>query len=205
MKRFLLILGASIALVGCASTPQSQYYTLSAATLNATPAPSAAFAIHLSAVKVPQQVDRPQIVLSREGSAEVTLLNGSQWAAPLTAEIHNALSHHLSYRLGALNVEPSAVPKDLPMWLLSLTVNRFESIYERVAILDVTWRQAPRNGARGANAVCSVTIEVPVGPGVEGLVTGHQQALLELAGLMANKIQGRPIDTGEGVVLKGCV
>ncbi|HLU20634.1 MAG TPA: ABC-type transport auxiliary lipoprotein family protein [Pusillimonas sp.] len=205
MKRLLLILAASITVTGCASTPQSQYYTLSGAALSNPPAAQATFVIHLSTVKVPQQVDRPQIVLGRQGSTEVTLLNDSQWAAPLTSEIRDALSHQLSQRLGALEVEPRAAPKDLPLWMLSLTVNRFDSIYERVAVLDVTWRQAPRNGAKGPNAICSATIEVPVGPGVESLVAGHQQALSELAGLMANKLRGQPLEAGEGVVLKGCV
>jgi len=205
MKRFLLILAVSVTFAGCASTPPSQYYTLSGAQSKSERAPQAAFAIHLSTVQVPQQVDRPQIVLSREGSAEVTLLNDSQWAAPLPAEIRNALSNQLSQRLGALEVEPRAAPKDLPIWMLSLTVNRFDSIYERVSILDVTWRQAPRNGARGSNAICSATIEVPVGSGVESLVAGHQQALTVLADLMASKLRGQPIEAGEGVVLKGCV
>ncbi|WP_397475253.1 membrane integrity-associated transporter subunit PqiC [Pusillimonas sp.] len=199
-----LILAA--ALGGCASAPQSQYYTLSSSEGQA-PAPTAqaAFAISLSAVEVPPQVDRPQIVLSHENGTQVTLLNESQWAAPLADEIRNALSRDLSRRLGALDIEPRAAPEDLPLWLLSVTVHRFESVYGHRALLEATWRQAPRHGAQGEAAICRAAIQVPVEQGMPGLVAGHQRVLEELAGLMADKLSGRPLSAATGIALKGCV
>ena len=208
MKAFALVSGVALAAVlsGCATAPQSQYYTLLApAERVSTQAQQAPFAIDLSSVEIPQQVDRPQIVLSHEGGAQVTLLNESQWAAPLADEIRGALSRNLARRLGALEIDPRAAPQDLPLWRLSVTVHRFESIYGGHALLESTWRQVPRNGAKGPTAICSVSIEVPVGTGMPSLVEGHQRALDELAGLMADKLQGRQLEAAEGVSLKGCV
>src|SRR5690606_29739132 len=133
------------ALAACASTPQSQYYTLAPAQGSAGDTPSQAdFAISVSAVQVPEQVDRPQIVLSHPGGPQVTLLNDSQWAAPLTDEIRDALAQNLSQRLGALDIDPRAAPKDLPLWVLAVTVHRFESVYGGRAMLEATWKQTPR-------------------------------------------------------------
>lgn len=223
----LACLALAAVLSACASTPQSRYYTLSGAAQqppSAAPheegrqglqwpgdarkpsstAVSANFAISVSSVEVPQQVDRPQIVLSREGDAQVMLLNDSQWAAPLADEMRNALAQDLSRRLGVLEIEPRAAPAGLPLWVLAVTVQRFESVYGRRAVLEATWRQAPRQGARGPAAVCRAAIEVPVQDGMSALVEGHQRAVDTLAGLMADKLSGRPLEAGPGVTLKGC-
>lgn len=196
----------AIAMAGCATAPQSQYYTL-VAPAERLPAdvPQAPFAIDISSVEVPQQVDRPQIVLSLKDGAQVTLLNDSQWAAPLSDEVRSALSRKLSRKLGTLQIDSRVAPKKLPLWQLSVTVNRFESVYGNHALLEATWRQAPRNGADGASAICSVAIQVPVEQGMPSLVEGHQRALDELARLMAKKLQGQPLDAAAGVSLKGCV
>ena len=73
-----------------------------------------------------------------------------------------------------------------------------------MAVLEATWRQTPRQGARGAAGICRATVEVPVQEGVSALVAGHQRALDALAGLMADKLSGRPLSAAEGVVVKGC-
>jgi len=206
MKRVFIpaCLALTLAAAGCASAPQSRYYSLMGTDKPASAAARTDFAISLSAVDIPEQVDRPQIVLSREGDAQVTLLNESQWAAPLADEIRNALSHDLSRRLGVLDVSPRAAPEALPLWVLGVTVQRFESIYGRHAVLEATWRQEPRQGASGTAAVCRAQINVPVQEGVSALVAGHQQALDLLAGLMADKLSGKAPQAGQGVTLKGC-
>lgn len=206
MKRVFVpaCLALAFALAGCASAPQSRYYSLSGAGGPASASARTDFAISLSQVDIPEQVDRPQIVLSRDGDAQVTLLNESQWAAPLDDEIRNALSHDLSRRLGVLDVSPQAAPQALPLWVLGVTVQRFESVYGRRAVLEATWRQTPRHGAPGKAAVCRAEIQVPVREGMSALVAGHQRALDILAGLMADTLSGQAPQAGQGVTLKGC-
>lgn len=211
MKPVLILSCLSLAamLTACASAPPSQYYTLSvpAASSQAAGASptSPGFAISVPAVKVPEQVDRPQIVLNQVGGTQVALLNESQWAAPLADEIRTALSNELSRRLGVLDVNVQAAPDTLPLWLITVTVQRFESIYGGQAVLEATWRQVPRNGAKGKSAICRAQIEVPVEAGMPALVAGHQQAVRTLAGLMADKLSGQQMDAAPGVTLKGCV
>lgn len=210
MKPVLIFSCLSLAamLSACASAPPSQYYTLSVPVVSNQEAGASVtpgFAISVPAVKIPEQVDRPQIVLNQVGGTQVTLLNESQWAAPLADEIRTALSNELSRRLGVLDVNVQAAPETLPLWLITVTVQRFESVYGGQAVLEATWRQMPRNGIKGKGAICRAQIEVPVGTGMPALVAGHQQAVRTLAGLMAEKLSGRPLEAGQGVTLKGCV
>lgn len=221
----LSCLAVALALGACASPPQSQYYTLSPL-LGQTPGQvghgagqpahagqaahavigtSASFAINVASVEIPQKVDRPQIVLNHADGTQVTLLNDSQWAAPLADEIRNALARDLSQRLGVLELEPRALPKDMPLWQFNVVVNRFESVYGRRAVLEATWQQSSLNEAKGGTGLCRALIEVPVQQGMPELVSGHQQALEKLADLMADRLSGNTLEAGPGVTLKGCV
>src|SRR5690606_32052825 len=108
-------------------------------------------------------VDRPQIVLSQDNSAQVTLLNESQWAAPLAEEIRNALAQDISRRLGVLEVAKRDAPEGLPLWLLGVTIQRFDSVYAKRSVLEATWKQELNGLPSGKQrAVCRAAINVPV-------------------------------------------
>ena len=194
-----------VMLAACASVPQSQYYTLTTGSQASVAEAEPDFAISLGSVNIPQQVDRPQIVLSNENQAQVTLLNDSLWVAPLANEIRDALAQNLSQRLGVLELTSREVPESLPFWALSVTVQRFESIYGNKAVLEATWRQTPRQGANGAATACRALITVPVDEGMPALVAGHQQALVTLGELMADALTARPLSPNKNTALKGCV
>lgn len=219
-------LAVALALGACASAPQSQYYTLSpllgqapgqaqqgagqpvlaGQAAQVSPGAKAPFAIYIASVDIPRKVDRPQIVLNLDDGTQVSLLNDSQWAAPLADEIRNALARDLSQRLGVLELEPRTAPKDLPLWQFSVVVNRFESVYGRRAVLEATWQQSSRHSAQqGGTGLCRALIEIPVQQGIPELVSGHQQALEKLADLMADRLSGNTLDAGPGVAVKGCV
>ncbi|HUH86845.1 MAG TPA: PqiC family protein [Pusillimonas sp.] len=206
MKRFCLyfcLLPVAL-LTACASAPKTQYYTLSSASKHTQALDSAPFAISVAPVAIPEKVDRPQIVLSDAGGTQVNLLNNSQWAAPLAEEVRAALALDLSRRLGVLELALRDAPKTLPLWVIHLTVQRFDSIYGDRAVLEATWRQTPRHGLQGKAVVCSAAVTVPVEAGVPALVEGHQQALARLAALMADTLSNRAPAVVEGTVLKGC-
>ena len=195
---------------GCASKEPSHYYTLQQSTsavgqVAATSLPATSgFAISTQRVELPEQVDRPQIVLTDPDSAQVVLLNSSLWAAPLSNEIRAALAERLSQRLGVLDVSSSTVSETLPVWKVFVTVQRFESFYDQRAVLDASWQLVPVNMKNKASGLCRAEIQVPVGVGMSNLVVGHQQAINELAGLIADQIQGKSLASTAGVQLKGC-
>lgn len=213
MRVLNLISGLALAVLaaGCAA-PASQYYTLlpgassAAGTAQSPYAAPGKFAISVQPVDLPQQVDRPQIVLSQPGSAQVQVLNGSLWAAPLADEIRNSLADDLSRQLGVLELPVRAAPASLPLWVVNLAVQRFDSVYNQQVILEATWRLESRNPAGKSARVCRAAVRVPVQPGMPALVAGHQEALHRLATIIAAQLSNRPVSglKAEGIDLKGC-
>lgn len=207
----LLFVWGSIGLIaGCATPQPTHYYTLLPSFVaSAAPTPAknrvAPYAISVQTVQLPEQVDKPQIVITDPASTQVMPLNSSLWASPLSDEIRGALSDDLSRRLGVLDVSATGAPESLPIWKIALRVQRFESLYNQRAVLDATWLLTPVNQNGKATRLCRAQVQVPVGEGMSAMVAGHQQALQLLAGLMAEQLEtGRPVATSPEIQLKGC-
>ncbi|HWL28671.1 MAG TPA: PqiC family protein [Burkholderiaceae bacterium] len=208
--RVLISVVAAGFVAGCSTTQPSQYYTLMPPSIKQTDAVAAkgkspGYAISVQHVALPEQVDRPQIVITDPDSTQVTPLNSSLWASPLSDEVRNALADALSRRLGVLEISPSAAPESLPIWRITLTIQRFESLYGRRAVLDATWRLTPLN-QRGKKArLCRAEMQVAVADGMSAMVAGHREALHAFADVIADQIQGRnTTEAPTGFQMKGC-
>ena len=190
----LLGTGAALALAACASAPL-HYYTLVApaaeatgglvAPVSDTPAspvrPSLPF--ELLPVSVPAQVDQPQLVV-REGGQGVALLGSERWIAPLSDEVHGALSSNLAHELGSQDV--TGMPgNDKPALRIKLDLRRFDSQPGSYALIEGAWSVGLLRGNHPAVLACTSRISESVGPGYAALVAGHQRALGELAAQIA--------------------
>ncbi|HEY9279110.1 MAG TPA: PqiC family protein [Eoetvoesiella sp.] len=207
VSRFFSVVACAMVLTGCA-VPKSQYYSLlpEPHAVNkpvAATEKTAKFAISVQPVELPDQVNRPQIVLSQPNSTEVLILNGSLWAAPLQNEIRNALADDLSRQLGVLDLPLGDAPGSLPIWRIDFTVQRFDSVYNQHVMLEATWRLEPRRQPDKNVRICRAAVRVAVEPGMQTLVAGHQQALHRLASVIAAQLQGVSPSV-ESVVIKGC-
>ncbi|CAM5393265.1 PqiC family protein [Eoetvoesiella caeni] len=194
-------------LAGCAAPPASQYYTLMPASKAATPQTlhNGKYAIRVLPVSVPEQVDRPQIVLGTPNSAEVTLLNGSLWASPLSDEIRQALSSELSAQLGVLSIPAGPVPDKLALWRIGVTVQRFDSLYGRHALLDASWRLEQQGREDGSLKLCRTVLQVPVAEGVAPMVEGQRLAVQYLAATIAAQLSEKKLDVPAGrIIINGC-
>ncbi|AEC19245.1 putative lipoprotein [Pusillimonas sp. T7-7] len=204
---------AGVLLAGCAATKPSHYYTLMAtapqqpATGQAAESSASAsrYAISVDTVELPEQVDRPQIVITDPKSTQVMPLGDSLWASPLSYQLQNALSYELSSQLGVLDVSATGIPGSLPVWRVLMQVQRFESLYNERVLLDATWRLTPINQGKKASIICRGAAQVQVQQGVSAMVAGHQQALHQLAELIARQIETGKISGADTQVnLKGC-
>jgi uncharacterized lipoprotein YmbA len=150
-RRTMPMAGAALAvltltLAACASPPSS-FYTLTDATGTASTgsvaatganAPATPYAIEVSPVAVPEQVDRPQIVVTR-GGGRVDILEESRWAAPLKNELTSTISRDLTQRLGAMDVYGLPRADGLTVYRVSTSVQRFESAPGEQAALTAVW------------------------------------------------------------------
>lgn len=212
LKRFLPCAAAVVILAGCASTAP-QYYSLQSVPTNPLGTPGkieSAYAISVQPVVIPQQVARPQIVVSTTPNAEVVPLSAALWAGPLESQIRNTLADALSRRLNVMDVGQSGAAEGLPVWRIYVDVQRFDSIYDEAVQQEIVWRMVPQGMPKSTKErVCSATVRLPVGPGMSALVQGHRDALEKLSAVIAQAIPQRGSapagQPSSGVHFRGCV
>jgi len=215
LKRFLPCAAAVVILAGCSSTAP-QYYSLQSVPTNPAGTPGkieSAYAISVQPVVIPQQIARPQIVVSTTPNAEVVPLSAALWAGPLESQIRNTLADALSRRLNVMDVGQSGAAEGLPVWRIYVDVQRFDSIYGEAVQQEIVWRMVPQGMPKTTKErVCSATVRLPVGTGMSALVQGHRDALEKLSAVIAQEIPqrgnapaGQPTTSSSGVHFRGCV
>ncbi|RQV58826.1 hypothetical protein SAMN05443026_1016 [Burkholderia orbicola] len=166
----------ALALAAC-SSPPARFYTLSpadaAAPLRTAPA-NPAFLIEVPSVGVPEQVAKSQLVVQKN-AAQVDVLEQERWASPPADEIRRALSDDLATQLGTIDVANSAYPAGVPVYRISVNVQRFESWPGKRAAVDAVW--SVRSLATQAVMTCRTSVAEPVADGYDALVAGHRRAL----------------------------
>jgi uncharacterized protein len=184
-------LAAAVAvLAGCASPP-SHFYTLSptddtthavASTRGANPA----WVIELAPVDVPPQVAKAQLVV-QTGATQVDVLEQQRWASMPGDEIRRALSGNLTQRLDTIDVYGSPRPEGVPVYRVSVNVQRFESWPGSHALIDAVW--SVRSLATQTVMTCRSVLNEPVGDGYDALVAGHRRAVQALSAAIANGVR----------------
>lgn len=203
---------AGLVLGACAAPPVKHYYTLippsgpespGGDTATSSSRSSLPFAVSIQPVRVPEQVDRLQIVVTDPQSTQVYPLDNSLWAGSLSDELRQALGTYLYNDLGVRNVAVAQVPENFPLWKIYLSIQRFESLYASRAVIDATWSLVPVNQPRRIALLCGGTATVAVQSGMSALVAGHQSALRELASRMGAQL--RHAQATPQTVPNGCV
>jgi uncharacterized lipoprotein YmbA len=178
--RHLLAAALALALAACASPP-ARYYTLIAPAQAGQSAQAAPFQFELLPVGIPAQVDQPQLVI-RQGGQGAVPLGGERWIAPLADEVRSALSAGLSQELHAQDA--TGLPGGgKPRLRIKVDLRRFDSAPGEYALIDAAWSVRQLQG--DAALACTSHVRETVGPGYDALVEGHQRALAELAGQIA--------------------
>lgn len=172
--------------VGCASTPASRFYTLSAASGPA--ATSSNLSVVVGPVSVPAVVDRPQIVVIT-GPNQVRLEEFDRWAAPLQNSIARVVADNLVQMLGTPRVfsaaQTSSVDAD---YRAAIDVQSFQSAPAEAAILDAVW--SVRRTKDGKVETGRTTVRETVQEkSYEALAAGHSRAVARLSNDIANAVR----------------
>jgi uncharacterized protein len=183
-------LALTAALAGCAS-PASHFYTLSSGddAARATTAVSAnrsAWLIELAPVDVPPQVAKAQFVVQTDAT-QVKVLEQERWASMPGDEIRRALSGDLTQRLNTIDVYGSPHPDNVPVYRVSVNVQRFESWPDSHALIDAVWSVRALDSQRVMT--CHSVINEPVGDGYDAMVVGHRRAIDALSQSIARAVR----------------
>ena len=180
MRKLMMIaalLGTAL-VAGCASSPKTNFYTLSSGN-PLGPVSAAPYRIAIGMVTVPDAVDRPQIV-TRIGSNQLNINDFSRWAEPLKLEIPRVIAANLARELtdALISTYPQNPIPDADC-RLQLDVQRFDSILDEGATIEILWTVRPAKG--DAKSGRSTAHEAAGAAGYDALVSAHSRALASVS------------------------
>nr|WP_311529179.1 ABC-type transport auxiliary lipoprotein family protein [uncultured Ralstonia sp.] len=191
---------ALAALVAACASPEPTLHTLSVRP-EATDTGRFQRAFRLIGVRVPDRLDKPQIVL-RTSDSEVVALEQQRWAAPFGAELRDALSANLATTLSAVDVGNAAAPAGVPLYRIGAEMRSYDARPGQGVAALVTWRVARDAATQGATAgalTCQTTLSLPVdgqpasanaNAGVDAVVSSTQRLVRQWSQQIAQSVQG---------------
>ncbi len=172
---------------GCASTPPSHFYTLSATAAPSTVAASS-LVIVVGPVSVPAVVDRPEIVVS-SGSNELKLDEFNRWASPLQDNLSRVIAENLVAILGTRRVTLfPQMPSTATQYRVAIEVHGFESTLGTSTTLDAVWtvrRTTDGSAETGRTAVR----ESVLNNSYDALAAAHSLAVARLSQDIADAVR----------------
>ena len=191
----------TLACCGCASAPVSYYTLIAPAAASSAETVSTCCIIEIRNVRIPPQVDKPELVI-RRSDEQFAVLSNDLWIAPLRDEVRGALLDDIRGKLPPAQPGEGGRAQKFVIWV---DVSRFESEPGRYALIEAEWRIEPapslRSAAPGpkfAAPVCTTLAQVPIAGGVSDVVRGYRQAISAVASSITLKLrdaqQGGPAE-----------
>lgn len=138
MRRKLWLVALFALAAGCARTPPAQYYLIQSPAATTVGDPDGP-RIGLGPVRLPDYLDRPQIV-SWSSPTRLKLASRHRWAEPLQQSVARALLAYLAQALPAAQVVPWPWRGvHAPTHRIAVEVQRFERAVDGTLRLDARW------------------------------------------------------------------
>jgi uncharacterized protein len=185
MRYFLMSLTtiALCFLAGCATSPESKFYTLSAVPVVEQSVGVGQVAIAIDPVTIPELVDRSQIV-SRVDANRVSIDEFARWAEPLKSQIPRVLAADITQFVPGAIVSTYPQRVDDNAYRVSVDVQSFDTSTSGTVTLAVIWSiRAPNKGQKVSGR--STAHETADAPGYNALVSAHSRALALVASEIA--------------------
>ncbi len=179
-----LLLGLGFAIMAACTSAPVHYHTLVPDPVDSPAAQRpTSRRVEVAAVKIPAQVDRPELVV-RQRNGQIALLENELWIAPLSNELRSALTVELVRRLSVADAQDSRRGQG-PI-TVHIDIERFESAPGQYALVEAFWRLRIKSSAQDNILVCRTLAYERVPEGYSALVRAHQHAVA----LIADEIAG---------------
>ncbi|TSP13069.1 PqiC family protein [Cupriavidus campinensis] len=182
------VLATLAVLAGCAS-PEPRYYTLASGEATApavTPATTPLW-IEVAPVRVPERLNRAQLVVADGSAGGLKLLDLSRWSSPLPDELRDALSQQLQARLGAVDTYQQGLSEVTPVYRVTTEVVRLDGDLGQRAAATIAWtvRKLPDGKVLSGRT----QTELPAPGQVDGMVSAYRQIVATTAADIAAGVQ----------------
>jgi len=196
------VLTLPVLLAACGGTP-TRYYTLAQSTDAASgqraTADTAAFAIEMAPVALPERFARPQLVVRRGGGllqgekkaeersqAEVEVLEQSRWSSSFEYELRDALGSGVAQRLSAFDATQAGRPQGLPVYRIMVQMRQFDALPgERI---DSAFGWSVRRADSDTQLTCQMQLSERIEGGMDGVALGAQRITGRLADEIARNV-----------------
>ena len=178
IARVIAIALLAVAAASCSTTATSRFYTLESSA-TADGASSAPGSVMVGPVTIPAAVDRPEFVVQvAPNRVEVEEFN--RWVAPLSDAIARVVAGNLVVMLGTPDVATAPLANFNPAYLVTIDVQRFDSIRGQAAVLEAVWtvRKTAGGETRSSRTVARETVQTD---GFDALAAAHSRALAKLS------------------------
>ncbi|MEW6667977.1 MAG: PqiC family protein [Thermodesulfobacteriota bacterium] len=202
--RIIIILVLVMALgFGCSSVPPMRFYALNPLDPGSSPVaptpPKTSLSIEVGSLRLPQYLERPQIV-TRRSASRLEVEEFHQWGGNLRKDMMRVLAKNLSQLLGTPRVFISPHSGQAPPdFRVELEVMKFERDPDGKVRLSVQWSlTVPRDQRLLLAQMTELeSPSVTVGPDMETTVTTMSMLWGEMSRLIAETIwkhaPGRPV------------
>lgn len=187
-----LVIAATVMINGCAS-PEPRYFTLAARssdTARAAPGRAGRTAeprwIEVRPVRVPERLNRAQLVVSDGADGGVKLLDTSRWMSPLPDELRDALSQRLQSSLDAVDIYQHGLPATQPAVRVTAEVVILDADLGERAAATIAW--TVKRLPDGKTLSGRTEAEVPAPGQVDGVVNAYRQILAATAADIATSV-----------------
>jgi len=188
IARVIAIAMLAAAAASCTTTATARFYTLeSTATADGASSSSAQGPVMIGPVTIPAAVDRPEFVVQvAPNRVEVEEFN--RWVAPLSDAIARVVAGNLVVILGTPEVAMAPLANFNPAYLVTIDVQRFDSIRGQGAVLEAVWTVRKTAGGETRSSRTSAR-ETAQGDGFDALAAAHSRALAKLSSDIATAIR----------------
>ncbi|MET0961853.1 MAG: PqiC family protein [Noviherbaspirillum sp.] len=197
-SRAAMALLAAVLCTACGSVPKERFYTLAPAPGAAQPASPAAqprYGVAIGPVKVPDAVDRPQMVV-REGPNRVEILEQQRWAGSLRSEIGRALAAGVGAQLPDAQVSAhDSQAGRAAAYRVAIDIERFDAALNDSVSVQALWTLRQDSGALlGSGRFMAAE---PTGPGGhEAIAAAYARALSGMSVVIADAVRAAPLAAG---------
>lgn len=178
MKK-LAICGLILLLSACGfRSPKSQFYVMNSNNLSVVSEKKLNVAV--SRVKVPDMLDKAQMVVYDKDSSEVKILEFQRWADVLPEVLQATLTNDLMAYLPQAYVERVYFDGDATQYSVNVEINRIEAYQGDKAVLSAWWNIKNKNGriVKRAQGVYSAKAK---GDSIADLVDAEAEAMHQMS------------------------
>lgn len=178
-------LAVLLLLSACVGTSQpSKFYSLKPLNRNEVQAVSMVkMNIGIEEVKIPDYLDKPQIVTMKDNSVELNISEINRWSEPLSTMMQRTIANDMAAYLPNSVVKARNLGREKFDYVIFVEVDKFDGQLGQASSLDVWWYAIDKNGKIAIRERAS--LEQKAGDNYDGLVQTDSSLVAELSKQMA--------------------